>query len=57
MPPDEAESYEAGSRDEGAYVADTLFRAYETTDGALEWLAGQNSRRGRSRPRRGRRSR
>jgi tetratricopeptide (TPR) repeat protein len=57
MPRDEAESFEAGSRDEGAYVADTLFRAYETTDGVLEWLAGQNSRSGRSRPRRGRRSR
>ncbi len=57
MPPDEAESFDAGSRDEGAYVADTLLEAYEATNGALEWLAAQNSRRGRSRPRAGRRGR
>jgi tetratricopeptide (TPR) repeat protein len=57
MPPDEAESFEAGSRDEGAYVADMLLGPYETTNGALEWLEAQNSRRRRSRPGPGRRGR
>ena len=57
MPPDEAESFDVGSRDEGAYVADTLYGAFEATEGALEWLAEQNSRRRSSRPRGGRRGR
>jgi tetratricopeptide (TPR) repeat protein len=57
MPPDEADSFEVGSRDEGAYVAEMLFGAYEATNGAFEWLDEQNSRRRRSRPRAGRRRR
>jgi tetratricopeptide (TPR) repeat protein len=57
MLPSEAPSFTVGSRDEGAYVADMLFAAYEATNGALEWLEAQTPRRRRSRSRPGRRGR
>ena len=44
------------SREEAAYVVETLADAYATTDGALEWLTAQ-TRRFPSRSRRGRRGR
>ncbi len=44
------------SREEAAYVAETLADAFAATDGALEWLATQTPP-FPSRPRRGRRSR
>jgi hypothetical protein len=44
------------SREEAAYVADTLADAFAATHGVLEWLAGQEWRppSGRARRRRGR---
>jgi hypothetical protein len=44
------------SREEAAYVAETLADAFAATDGALEWLAAQTWR-VPSRSRRGRRGR
>jgi tetratricopeptide (TPR) repeat protein len=57
MPSDQAPSFALGSREEAAYVADTLGHAFVSTDGALEWLAAQMSRSRRTRPGRGRRGR
>ena len=57
MPLDEAPSFGLGSREEGAYVANSLGDAFAATDGALEWLEAQMSRRRRSRPGRGPRGR
>jgi hypothetical protein len=44
------------SREEAAYVAETLTDAFAATEGALEWLRAQASR-PPSHPRRGRRGR
>jgi tetratricopeptide (TPR) repeat protein len=41
MPDPDAPSFELGSREEAAYVADALFAAFESTAGAFEWLAAQ----------------
>ena len=55
MPDPDASSFELGSREEAAYVADALFDAFESTAGALEWLAAQTTRRRRSKARPSRR--
>ena len=55
MPDPDAESFELGSREEAAYVADALVDAFESTEGALEWLAAQATRRRRSKARPSRR--
>ena len=55
MPDTDAGSFELGSREEAAYVADALFDAFESTEGALEWLAAQATRRRRSKARPSRR--
>ena len=51
MPDPDAPSFELGSREEAAYVADALVDAFEATEGALEWLAAQPTRRRRSKAR------
>jgi len=51
MPDLDASSFELGSREEAAYVADALVDAFEATEGALEWLAAQPTRRRRSKAR------
>jgi tetratricopeptide (TPR) repeat protein len=51
IPAGNESSFALGSREEAAYVADALFDAFATTDGALEWL-GRQPQRPRSRPRR-----
>ncbi len=55
MPDADAGSFGLGSREEAAYVADALFDAFESTEGALEWLAAQTTRRRRSKARPSRR--
>jgi tetratricopeptide (TPR) repeat protein len=55
MPDPDAPSFELGSREEAAYVADALFDAFGSTEGALEWLASQAAqatrrRRSKARP-------
>jgi hypothetical protein len=55
MPDTDAGSFELGSREKAAYVADALFDAFESTAGALEWLAAQTTRRRRSKARPSRR--
>jgi tetratricopeptide (TPR) repeat protein len=55
MPDTHAGSFELGSREEAAYVADALFDAFASTEGALEWLAAQTTRRRRSKARPSRR--
>jgi hypothetical protein len=55
MPDPDAPSFELGSREEAAYVADALFDAFASTAGALEWLAAQTTRRRRSKARPSRR--
>jgi tetratricopeptide (TPR) repeat protein len=55
MPDTDAESFELGSREEAAYIADALFDAFEASAGALEWLAAQTTRRRRSKGRPSRR--
>jgi tetratricopeptide (TPR) repeat protein len=55
MPDPDAPSFELGSLEEAAYVADALFDAFESTEGALEWLAAQTTRRRRSKARPSRR--
>ena len=45
MPAADAPSFELGSREEAAYVADALLDAFVSTEGALEWLAAQAPRR------------
>ena len=54
IPFDRPPHFALRSREEAAYVAETLADAFAATDGALEWLAAQTSR-FPSRPRRGRR--
>jgi tetratricopeptide (TPR) repeat protein len=49
IPDDRPSHFALHSREEAAYVADTLAEAFEATDGALEWLARQ-PRRSPSRP-------
>jgi tetratricopeptide (TPR) repeat protein len=56
MPFDRPPHFALRSREEAAYVADTLVGAFAATAGALEWLAAQ-PRRPPSRPRGGRRRR
>ena len=56
IPFDRPPHFALRSREEAAYVAETLADAFAATDGALEWLATQ-TRRSPSRPRRGRRGR
>ena len=53
MPAEDSPSFALGSREEGAYVADTLLDAFASTDGAIEWLAAQAARRRRPRGARG----
>ena len=55
MPDPDAPSFELGSREEAVYVADALFDAFESTAGALEWLAAQKNRQRRSKARPSRR--
>ncbi|MGH9204842.1 MAG: hypothetical protein ACRD2A_26755, partial [Vicinamibacterales bacterium] len=55
IPFDRPPHFALRSRDEAAYVAETLADAFAATGGALEWLAAQW--RSSSRPRRGRRGR
>jgi tetratricopeptide (TPR) repeat protein len=55
MPDPDAPAFELGSREEAAYVADALVDAFESTAGALEWLAAQTTRRRRPKARPSRR--
>jgi tetratricopeptide (TPR) repeat protein len=55
MPSPDAAAFELGSREEAAYVADALLDAFESTEGALEWLAAQAPRRRSSKARPNRR--
>ena len=55
MPDPDAPSLELGSREEAAYVADALIDAFQSTEGALEWLAAQKTRSRRSKARPSRR--
>ena len=55
MPDPDAPSFQLGSREEAAYVTDALVDAFESTAGALEWLAAQTTRRRRSKARPSRR--
>jgi tetratricopeptide (TPR) repeat protein len=55
MPPADAPSFELGSREEAAYVADALLDAFASTEGALEWLAAQTPRPRKSKAGRSRR--
>jgi hypothetical protein len=56
IPFDRPPHFALRSREEGAYVADTVADAFAATDGALDWLAAQASR-SPSRPGRRRRDR
>jgi hypothetical protein len=56
IPFDQPPHFALHSREEAAYVAETLADAFAATNGALEWLAAQ-AWRSPSRPGRGRRGR
>lgn len=54
--PDAVElSYEPGSREEAADIADELVEAFEATEGVVEWLAAQTTKRRAAKPGRSRR--